>query len=134
MKRILLSFILITSTISMFSQKSVPSDAAILKLMNVKRGMATVNSLINEMPKSLDTKKSIEFKRLLNSNKMDLINTSIRTFKAEYTAKEIDFIYNECTSDIIDYSDLTNNFFKKWRHLKGELFFGKAKQLYSKYK
>ena len=132
MKKIILTLVLIVTTIGMFAQKSTPSDADVLKLMNVKRGMDAVNSLADDMSKNMDSKKAITFKKAMNDYKTNLINEALKTFKAEYTAKEIKAIYDECTSDVINYSDLTNNFFKKWRRIKGEMFFKHAKVELSK--
>jgi hypothetical protein len=134
MKKIILTLVLIITTIGMFAQKNSPSDADVLKLMNVKRGMNSVNSLADDMSKNMDTKKAITFKKVMDGHKTTLINEALKKFKAEYSAKEIKAIYDECTSDEINYSDLTNNFFKKWRRLKGELFFRYAKEEYSKFK
>ena len=132
MKKIILTLALIVSTFGMFAQKNAPSDAAVLKLMNVKRGMESVNSLADDMAKNMDSKKAISFKKAMNVHKTNLINEAVKKFKAEYTAKEIKAIYDECTSDEINYSDLTNDFFKKWRRLKGELYFKYAKEEFSK--
>lgn len=132
MKKIILTLVLIVTTIGMFAQKNTPSDADVLKLMNVKRGMDAVNSLADDMSKNMDTDKSIAFKKAMDGYKINLINKALKKFKAEYTAKEIKAIYDECTSDEINYSDLTNDFFKKWRSLKGEQFFKYAKEEYVK--
>ena len=133
MKKIILTLVLITITIGSFAQKSTPSDADVLKLMNVKRGMESVNSLADDMSRNLDSKKQIEFKKVMKKHKSTLIKEALKKFKAEYTAEEIKAIYDECTSDEINYSDLTNDFFSKWRRIKGEQFFRFAKQEFSKY-
>ena len=132
MKKIILTLVLIISTIGLFAQKNTPSDANVLKLMNVKRGMESVNSLANDMSKNMDSKKAITFKKAMDGYKTNLIKEALKKFKAEYTAKEIKAIYDECTSDVINYSDLTNGFFKKWRGIKGEMFFKHAKEEFSK--
>jgi len=133
MKKTLLTFVFAFISIALFSQKTSSRDAAILKLMNVKRGMASVNSLPDNMSKNMSEKDATSFKAELSKYKTQLINTALETFKKDYTAKEIDFIYNECTSDKIDYTDLTNGFFRKWRQLKGNLYFRHAKETYAKY-
>ena len=133
MKKIILLFVLTLATTTLFAQKEDARDAAIIKLMNVKKGMVSVNSLANSMSKNMDTKQASSFKAEMKSYKSTLTKTAVTTFKKDYTAEEINFIYNECTSDKINYSDLTNGFFSKWRRLKGELYFSKAKQAYFKY-
>ena len=133
MRKILLSLALIISTIGLFAQKSTPTDAAVLKMMNVKRGMESVNSLANDMSRNLDSKKITKFKKVMDNHKATLISEALKKFKAEYTAKEIKAIYDECTSDEINYSELTNNFFSKWRRLKGEFYFRYAKEEFSKF-
>lgn len=133
MKKTLLTLVFAFVSIALFSQKTDARDAAILKLMNVKKGMVSVNSLPDSMSKKMSAKDATSFKAELNKHKTELINTALETFKKDYTAKEIDFIYNECTSDKIDYTDLTNGFFRKWRQLKGNLYFRYAKEIYAKY-
>ena len=95
--------------------------------------MQSVNTLPDSMTKNLDPKKADEFKAEMAVFKKELIEKAIAKFKADYTAKEIDFIYEECTSDKIDYTDLTNGFFSKWRQLKGKIYFSRAKETYFKY-
>ena len=133
MKKSILSFVLLFLTVGLFAQKNTPSDKAILKMMNVKRGMTSVNSLADQMSENMDAKNAASFKKEMETYKQELINTAIATFKKDYTAEEIDAIYKECTSDKIDYTDLTNGFFRKWRQLKGNLFFRRAKEIYFKY-
>lgn len=129
MKKYILLFILTVTTTVLFAQ----SDAAILKLMNVKRGMVSVNTLPDSMAKNMDNQKATNFKAEMAVFKQELITASLLKFKKDYTAKEIDFIYAECTSDKIDYTDLTNGFFRKWRKLKSDMYFSKSKQTYFKY-
>jgi len=132
MKKNILLFVLTLATLVSFAQKE-SRDAAILKLMNVKRGMASVNALPDNMAKNMDNQKAASFKAEMAVFKEELIKAALSKFKADYTAKEIDFIYAECTSDKIDYTDLTNGFFRKWRHLKSKMYFSKSKQTYFKY-
>lgn len=133
MKKIFLSFVLVFVSMTLFAQKTVASDAAILKLMNARKGMVSVNSLVDNMTKNMNEKDAKNYRLEMDVFKKQLIDTALTTFKKDYTAVQIDAIYKECTSDIIDYSDLTNNFFKKWRNLKGNLYFAKAKETYFKY-
>ncbi|HIE46133.1 MAG TPA: hypothetical protein EYP87_08235, partial [Flavobacteriaceae bacterium] len=113
MKKIILLFVITLVSTSMFAQNDTPTDAAILKLMNVKKGMLSVNSLTDNMTKNMSATQIKNFKAEMDLYKSELIKKSIDTFKKEYTAKEINFIYEECTSDKIDYTDLTNGFFRK---------------------
>ena len=133
MKKIILLFVITLVSTSMFAQNNVPTDASILKLMSARKGMISVNSLADSMTKKMSATQAKNFKAEMNLYKAELIKKSIDTFKKEYTAKEINFIYEECTSDKIDYSDLTNGFFRKWRYLKGNLYFKRAKETYFKY-
>ncbi len=131
MKKIILLFVLTLATLSLFSQND--RDSAILRLMNAKKGMVPVNSLAASMTKNLDSKQAASFNKEMAVYKKELVKAAITKFKAEYTSKEIEAIYNEFTSDKINYSDLTLNFLKKWRKLKGDLYFSKAKQTYFKH-
>lgn len=134
MKKITIVFVLFLVSFSLFSQKAMTArDAAIIELMHVKKGMISVNSLTQSMSKNMDKKQAASFKVEMDAFKDQLISTALSTFKKDYTAEEISYIYTECTSDKINYSDLTNDFFKKWRHLKGNLYFKKAKESYFKY-
>ena len=133
MKKIFLTFVLTFIAIGMFAQKSIPTDTAVLKLMNIKKGMVSVNSLADSMSKKMTLKNATDFKTEMNVYKAEMIAKAMETFKNDYSVEDIDFIYNECTSDKIDYTDLTNNFFRKWRSIKGNYFFSKAKASYAKY-
>jgi len=133
MKKSILTIVLLFLTFGLFAQKSTPSDEAVLKMMNVKKGMTSVNSLANQMSEKMDAKNVASFKKEMETYKQELINTALATFKKDYTAEEMDAIYKECTSDKIDYSDLTNGFFRKWRQLKANIFFRRAKETYFKY-
>lgn len=133
MKKIILLLALTFVTSSLFAQMYGPKEQAILKLMTVKKGMVSINSLSDNMSKDMSTENATNFKAEMDVYKKELVSTALETFKADYTAKEIDAIYKECTSDKINYTDLTNNFFKKWRRLKSDLYFSKAKETYFKY-
>lgn len=133
MKKIILLFVLVFATTTLFAQNKDARDSAIIKLMNVKKGMVSVNSLAKSMSKNMDAKQTASFKTEIAVYKKDLIKQAVAKFKADYTAKEINAIYDECTSDKINYSDLTNGFFSKWRQLKGNLYFSKVKQAYFKH-
>ena len=133
MKKILFIFVLTFATIGLSAQsKKGPTDKAITQLMHVKKGMVSVNGITNELAEKIEPSKEKAFRAEMDTFRGDMINNAMKTFKADYTASEIDAIYKECTSDKIDYTDLTNTFFAKWRRLKGE-FFKHAKETYFKY-
>ena len=133
MNKLILSFVFTLISLGVFAQNKVPTDAAITKLMEVKKGMISVNSITDQLAQDFSTDKATAFKAEMAVFKTDMLSKSYAKFKTDYTADEIDFIYEECTSDKIDYTDLTNNFFAKWRSLKGQ-FFKNAKLTYRKYK
>ena len=133
MNKLILTLVFTLISLGIFAQsKTVPTDKALTKLMEVKKGMNAVNSITNDLAQKLTASKSANFKTEMNNFKADLISNSFKTFKETYSASEIDAIYAECTSDKIDYTDLTNGFFRKWRQLKGQ-FFKNAKETYLKY-
>lgn len=133
MKKIIILLVMSLATTLLFAQDNNKRDASILKLMNVKKGMSSVNSLPDSMVKNMNAKNAANFKSEMSVFKEALISEALTTFRKKYTAEDIDFIYSEATSDKIDYSDLTNGFFRKWRQLKANLYFKKAKETYFKY-
>lgn len=132
MKKLIFAITLLFISVGIFAQGKAPSEKAITKLMFVKKGMSTVNTITENLSQKMDAKKATAFKVEMDTYKKNMLDKAMRTFKSDYTASQIDAIYKECTSDKIDYTDLTNNFFAKWRRLKGE-FFKSAKETFFKY-
>ncbi len=130
MKKIFL-FVLISFTISSFAQKS-DFDQAITKLMYAKKGMSGVENVGNDLIKGIPTKNQNAFRNEMNTLKENFIQFAKSEFQKKYSTKDINEIYLEFTSNAIDYTDKTNDFFKYFRSLKGK-YFSDAKQLYAKY-
>jgi hypothetical protein len=130
MKKIFL-LILITLSFSVFAQKA-DFDKAIKKLMYAKNGMLTTESITKDLARNIPQNKVAEFTKKMNVLKSNFEKTSIQEFKRKYSTADINEIYKEFTSDKINYSDKTNNFFKFFRSLKGR-FYASAKQLYGEY-
>ncbi|HFS67454.1 MAG TPA: hypothetical protein ENK67_04505 [Flavobacteriia bacterium] len=130
MKKIFLLF-LVGFSLNSFAQKD-NFDQAITKLMYAKKGMLTVENLKDDLSKNLPKDKVAEFTNKMNLLTENFKKTAIQEFKRKYSIADINSIYNEFTSDKINYSDKTNDFFKFFRHLKGQ-FYGDAKRLYGEF-
>lgn len=135
MIKVIISLILtLLMTIGLLAQTDkTPTKDALEHLMAVKRGMETVNNITESLAKDIAIDKVDLFRAEMKTYKETMLTTAMTEFKTTYSTSDIDAIYTECTSDKIEYTDQTNDFFKKWRKLKGN-FFRQAKQTYFKYK
>ena len=132
MKKLLLLVTVLFISISSFAQ-SKTIDQNITKLMYAKNGMGAIENVTTKLATGISENKRTEFSTKLNSLKTEFIQKTMVRFKKDYTNEEITAIYNEFHSDKINYTDETNNFFAKFRKLKGE-FSKSAKELYFQYK
>ncbi|MEE9349068.1 MAG: hypothetical protein V3U80_03410 [Flavobacteriaceae bacterium] len=123
----------ILMSFGIFAQSKTPTTAKVEQLMAVKQGMKTVNNITAELAEGVSAENFNKFQEEMADYKSAMLKTAMETFKNDYSASDIDAIYTECTSDAIDYSDKTNNFFKKWRKLKAT-FYRNAKQAYFRHK
>jgi len=130
MKRIFL-LILVTLSFTAFAQKA-DFDKAITKLMYAKKGMLTVENIGKDLVRNIPKEKVAKFNQELEVLRNNFKKTAIQEFKRKYSTADIQNIYTEFTSDKVNYSDKTNNFFSFFRHLKGQ-FYADAKRLYAKY-
>lgn len=130
MRKILL-LVLVTSSFSAFAQKS-DFDQAIQKLMYAKKGMLSVENMTKNLSKGIPEANKAAFIDKMNALTENFKTTAVQEFKRKYSTADIQEIYNEYTSDKINYSDKTNDFFKFFRHLKGQ-FYSEAKRLYGDY-
>jgi len=124
-------FLLVSFTLSSFAQKT-EFDKAINQLMHAKNGMLTVENLSKDLSKGIPQDKVAEFNAKMQVLKTNFIQNTVQEFKRKYSTADIREIYAEYTSDKINYSDKTNDFFKFFRHLKGQ-FYADAKRLYGEY-
>ena len=131
MKKYIVVFVLALISFTSFAQSKASSES-IMQLMTVKNGMNEITQFTKHNIKHISTKNKDQFEKTINSYKVDLVNKSLEFFKNKYTAAQINAIYTECTSDIIDYTDLTNGFFRDWRKLKGDLFHRHTKEIIRK--
>ncbi len=134
MNKLILLFVLILLSFSIFAQSKVPTDKALTQLMEVKKGMNSVNTIPQEFAKIVAPENKTKLATALKNQREIMLSKAMTTFKADYTAADITFIYNEITSDKIELSDLTNGFFRKWRNIKGNYFFKQAKEFHFKFK
>jgi len=131
MKKIIFALVFAFVALGMFAQNK--TDKAITKLMYVKQGMKTVDAIAGELTNGVASENLAKYTAEMKTFKTDMLQKARESFKANYTLSQLDAIYTECTSDKVDYTDLTNNFFAKWREYRGE-YFRNAKQTYFKYK
>jgi len=136
MIRIIITIVLtIVMSFGVFAQsKNAPTKDAVEQLMSLGDGMKTVNGITESLAKDLTVTNSEKFRAEMNIFKVAMLKTAVETFTKDYTDTEVKAIYKEFNdTTIIDRSDLTNNFFAKWRKIKGT-FFKSAKETYFKYK
>ena len=131
MKKIIFALVFGFVAFGAFAQNK--TNDAITKLMYVKQGMKTVNSISGELVSGVAAENVAKFNTEMKAYKENMLQKAIKTFSSDYSASQLDAIYKECTSDKINYSDMTNNFFAKWRQIKGE-YFKNAKETYFKYR
>lgn len=131
MKKIFL-LVLVTLSFNAFAQKT-DFNKAITKLMYAKKGMQTVENLRKDLEKNMPEEKVAEFNEKMNTLTKNFTENAIQEFKRKYSTADIKAIYAEFTSDKINYSDKTNDFFRFFRHLKGQ-FYRDAKLLHSEYR
>jgi hypothetical protein len=130
MKKVFL-LILVTLSFSVFAQKA-DFDKAIKKLMYAKNGMLTAENITKDLARNIPQSKVAEFTKKMDLLRSNFEKTAIQEFKRKYSTADINDIYNEFTSNKINYSDKTNDFFKFFRSLKGR-FYSSAKRLYGEY-
>ena len=130
MKKIVLAITILLFTVSTFAQQA--SKENITKLMYAKKGMSGVESISADLAKSISATNKTAFTTKLDNLKTEFIKSTIAQLKSDYTDAEIVAIYNEFTSDKINYEEETIAFFSHYRRLKG-LFFRDAKQLFFEY-
>lgn len=131
MKKIFL-LVLVTLTMQSFAQKD-GFDKAIKKLMYAKNGMGQVDSMKKNYIDIVPQDKVAEFSKKMDILKDNFMNSAIQEFRRKYSTNDIKEIYTEYTSDKINYTDKTNEFFQFYRRLKGQ-FFANAKRLLSDYR
>ncbi len=132
MKKIFLLFTILFIAVNTFAQtKSFNQN--ITDLMFAKNGMGGIENSASKLSTEMTGNKKVAFLNKMNTLKTEFMKNTISQFKKDYTNEEIVAIYTEFHSDIINRSDLHNDFFSKYRRIKG-LYFKSAKELYFQYR
>ncbi len=128
MKNIILFVAVLLFSISSFAQnKSI--DENLTQLMYAKNGLVGVENIATKMSLGVSENNKTTFIAGVENLKTEFMQNALSELKKEFSNADIIAIYNEFTSDKIEYEDRTVNFFAKFRKLKGQ-YFKSVKELF----